>query len=1793
MRDPSHFRQALARSFECRKKYDKGQNSEPLMLRNLFIAWLKGLDVYSGSGETSTDRPANNNRQTESARQRYLFIQHSNNFARKESVVPKRLTNLALQVIDVCERVLHFVEGGPAVAIRKLLVKLGRRSTVEGGRTSCENNFSVPDVADIFIRDNFLLRTALVAACSPQICHGTPDVNPLHLQAMLGFAQSPGLKNPFRACCMLPNLPNELRQFPQLLQKSFAKAFGECRQIALFEETADALMLFHTTADRIRKQNVPGSGAGNEASSSEGGLTSEDEEERAFFSGGRGNGSRAGAALAKQQVGADINPRGSAEEDDGAASSSSTSSSDEDNRVRQREDSDDDDRKLDVSLVPRLKDVRAKAASKVRRGGTGRSGRERRGRRSGSRRRSNSRGLRNRRRDRGGREDRGTQQHRRGGRDDRRSRVRERDGAASELARTRDRERTRRSRSRRGRKEDSGSRSERSRRRAVGGQEGDAGEKEDEKKIEQKITIKLLTKEQRGTEPGEEGAAEAEEEEQPEEEGTSRADAGLAEEGAVARRSAIGSAKGDGEKASFQEAAAEPLPPGAEHDAAVAKADSVLESAGAGAEPEAAALEPLEVLSENLLVPQAGGESDEVRPEQQGEKKENDGEETGAKRRKLATEGPSDVGAEEGAVAAEPEAEVCDPLAEQNSHPRPPPPNSQEASNARPADNIEDDFASFLGGLDEDAADKKQTSVAIADDRKQEVESLDDDFASFVQDVGEKDAEEKHSEPPSEKKGSPKQNPAPLDSAFADFLSEIAPTASTENSRPAPGGTKKVAAINWSAYAKTRGGNPPVDAPPATTATGPATSSTSAVGTITKSAAAGTTTVPTVSGQDVGVTHPHPRLESVLELVKQDTAAKGAIAASTHHSLDTVNSSFKVEIDADRVEEVADETVLNSGVASETAGTVGGTVPKLQLVFAAVKESHKQPKAFSEEGGSGGGATTATYNNAVPNEHGIAIVDDEEVEVIDSVTGAPVTAQTAEEGIGGRVDTFTLDAHGHSSDEEETVVISEPIYQASAPLASSLSSRGGERQRWELRVSGFSSISSASCAAHNLPLVKSFSLARIGVVEARRRGMLELRYWRNKLALLSSFGIPLTRENVERLFSASEGKTEEVNYAQAKSTLARNVKFQSLHLLTQCGGGRNYFSWEVFAGNGSIMGTTFGSGSFGGGFSGVQGSFSSGIKGGGKGNKGSKGSKGGKFSDHSGAPRFELPTPKHPFQLQWALNPGGEEKEETAACWRNPVGVVVNAPSSEFVAKLQKWTTSPSPTTTTGCGPLTQAHWSSLGNFLSHRFGRLGVYSACYHTGEQGGSRTKTTLEGLTVLPRDANLLVFAFLRPPGPEKHRKVRVLVDLDREKMLCFAFCGTSVAASGSATASSSAARTDGENTKNATLDNNSNNMLGVTSSHRLNLSLKKMERINELRKGMSKVYLQRKIGDQSAVMRCLATLFDEDVGENTVGRDEGEWREKPALDRPRRQRYGQLWIDLEERDPGVLEEHNHDVAAAAAALPQTRTQQSGSQNVVGAASSGRDNKQFFSFSSMDQSQFFSFSSKEQQTKNASAVVQGAGTIADKEAHHIKSQHHNRRAQHLHLLPPFTLLEKVEDFKKRKDAFCRKVEETETHLLQLARGRELEELKARTDDQRQLLQALSKNVHAKVEVFEKEKIEQAVEGAGGVRAFSHGTGGSSLEADVAAFPKKARELEESGKAYCHQAKTIYEKAKAMCSREVLEGLGIEGEERRGAFRQSLREIEAKVAACERAVGKLGKLREGADALVEKYWGLVMDVG
>merc|ERR1711988_1199600 len=54
IKDPKEYAEALKRSYESRQHFDGGHNSEPLMLRALFVQWL--VDLRQGILDRSKGR---------------------------------------------------------------------------------------------------------------------------------------------------------------------------------------------------------------------------------------------------------------------------------------------------------------------------------------------------------------------------------------------------------------------------------------------------------------------------------------------------------------------------------------------------------------------------------------------------------------------------------------------------------------------------------------------------------------------------------------------------------------------------------------------------------------------------------------------------------------------------------------------------------------------------------------------------------------------------------------------------------------------------------------------------------------------------------------------------------------------------------------------------------------------------------------------------------------------------------------------------------------------------------------------------------------------------------------------------------------------------------------------------------------------------------------------------------------------------------------------------------------------------------------------------------------------------------------------------------------------------------------------------------------------------------------------------------------------------------------------------------------------------------------------------------
>ncbi|CAD7975927.1 unnamed protein product, partial [Amoebophrya sp. A25] len=277
----------------------------------------------------------------------------------------------------------------------------GEGAGSQGGLPSTSKSTSKDVLEDIFVRDTFILRAALVASCSPQIVHGGLQMNPLHLQAMLGMHQ---LKNPFRHCCMLPNLAPELRAAPRQLQRSLSTAFGsECQQIAVFEETPDVLAVMYNK--RVKNSNGASTsrddGFVDEDSSSEESDNAEEaavEDEKNATDGDEGV-AEPGAKTSEQPGGGHGGEKGGEQDADNkpVRQREESSDSERDGRrkrtARRRHDSRDRKGKAADNL-PKLRAVRSGRHSSRNRSTRGKNSRSRGGKK---RRRSESRSRRDRR----------------------------------------------------------------------------------------------------------------------------------------------------------------------------------------------------------------------------------------------------------------------------------------------------------------------------------------------------------------------------------------------------------------------------------------------------------------------------------------------------------------------------------------------------------------------------------------------------------------------------------------------------------------------------------------------------------------------------------------------------------------------------------------------------------------------------------------------------------------------------------------------------------------------------------------------------------------------------------------------------------------------------------------------------------------------------------------------------------------------------------------------------------------------------------------------------------------------------------------------------------------------------------------------------------------------------------------------------------------------------------------------------------------------------------------------------
>jgi len=178
IKDHLKYARALAKSFESRWHFDGGSLSEPIMLRNLFKAWLKGLS-QEGEGTLGSRL-----RVQLGASQRSMLLKHSQEFAKDHSVMPKRLTHLALTVVEIAQRTLEFLAPNtpeptdghlPSPSRRRLealLAALGVQPPLLVKDANAAAEPQALKLDDVFSEDQLLLQATLTASFAPFYAHG-------------------------------------------------------------------------------------------------------------------------------------------------------------------------------------------------------------------------------------------------------------------------------------------------------------------------------------------------------------------------------------------------------------------------------------------------------------------------------------------------------------------------------------------------------------------------------------------------------------------------------------------------------------------------------------------------------------------------------------------------------------------------------------------------------------------------------------------------------------------------------------------------------------------------------------------------------------------------------------------------------------------------------------------------------------------------------------------------------------------------------------------------------------------------------------------------------------------------------------------------------------------------------------------------------------------------------------------------------------------------------------------------------------------------------------------------------------------------------------------------------------------------------------------------------------------------------------------------------------------------------------------------------------------------------------
>merc|ERR1711915_734039 len=224
LKDEMTYLRSLQRSYETRAKFDDGNYSEPIMLRNLFLNWMKGLNPQNAEEKTEAERlPKKYSRGMQASnKQRYQFVHHSAAFGKKHAVIPKRMTLLALTVMDVAQRVSEWLPENSYLF--QQLMKLQRRLGV--GDTGVE----LRPISELFTNDVGLVRLTLMAACTPQIGVGKVKdrgERSVMAQTMLDLP----LRNPFRSAYCIQNVPETFLGNKNVLARS----------LDIFEPVQDAI----------------------------------------------------------------------------------------------------------------------------------------------------------------------------------------------------------------------------------------------------------------------------------------------------------------------------------------------------------------------------------------------------------------------------------------------------------------------------------------------------------------------------------------------------------------------------------------------------------------------------------------------------------------------------------------------------------------------------------------------------------------------------------------------------------------------------------------------------------------------------------------------------------------------------------------------------------------------------------------------------------------------------------------------------------------------------------------------------------------------------------------------------------------------------------------------------------------------------------------------------------------------------------------------------------------------------------------------------------------------------------------------------------------------------------------------------------------------------------------------------------------------------------------------------------------------------------------------------------------